>query len=339
MRLVVLAVISLLAQLGLTSVQVAAAPAVLEKRMFCVFDPLGANGSLFGTAKDFATKALEWGYDLKLRPYTDEKIATDDFKAGQCDSVLVTGARARPFNKFASTVEAIGAIPSEAVMRNLVNMLATPKAAKYMSEGRYEVVGIMPAGPIYLFLRDRTVDSIEELSGKRIATIDYDEPSKRLVRHVGASIVPANSANFSGKFNNGSVDVAYAPAVAYKPLELYKGIGKKGGIVRYNLAYLDFQILVHKDRFTPEFGIQSRKTVAEAYDKVAEFVNRDTQAIPEKYWVDLNPADVDKYNLMLRDVRIALRDEGVYHPTMLKILRKLRCRENPANAECVEKLE
>ena len=339
MRLVVLAVISLLAQLGLTSMQVAAAPAALEKRMFCVFDPLGANGSLFGTAKDFATKALEWGYDLKLRPYTDEKIATDDFKAGQCDSVLVTGARARPFNKFASTVEAIGAIPSESVMRNLVNMLATPKAAKYMSEGRYEVVGIMPAGPIYLFLRDRTVDSIEELSGKRIATIDYDEPSKRLVRHVGASIVPANSANFSGKFNNGSVDVAYAPAVAYKPLELYKGIGEKGGIVRYNLAYLDFQILVHKDRFTPEFGIQSRKTVAEAYDKVAEFVNRDTQAIPEKYWGDLNPADVDKYNLMLRDVRIALRDEGVYHPTMLKILRKLRCRENPANAECVEKLE
>lgn len=338
MRSAVLAVIGLIAQLGFTGVQ-AATPAPLEKRTFCVFDPLGANGSLFGTAKDYATKALEWGYDLKLRPYTDEKIATDDFKAGQCDAVLVTGARARPFNKFASTVEAIGAIPSETVMRNLVNMLATPKAARYMSEGRYEVVGIMPAGPIYLFLRDRSVDSVEELSGKRIATIDYDEPSKRLVRHIGASIVPANSANFSGKFNNGSVDVAYAPAVAYKPLELYKGMGEKGGIIRFNLAYLDFQVLVHKDRFSPEFGIRSRQTVAESYNQVSEFVARDTRAIPDKYWVDLSPEDVAQYNLMLRDVRIALRDEGVYHPIMLKILRKLRCRENPVNAECVEKLE
>jgi len=333
-----LALLSVIGLGSVTAVQ-AAAPTELKQRSFCVFDPLGANGSLYGTAKDFATKALEWGYDLDLHAYPDEKIASDDFKAEQCDAVLLTGARARPFNNFTSTVEAIGAVPSETVMRNLVHMLATPKAAKYMVEGRYEVAGIMPAGPIYLFLRDRTVDSVEEMSGKRIATIDYDEPSKRLVRHVGASIVPSNSANFSGKFNNGSVDVAYAPAVAYKPLELYKGIGDKGGIIRFNLAYLDFQIVIHKDRFDPQFGINSRKTIAEAYDKVAEFVQRDTQEIPDEYWVDLDPADVEKYNLMLRDVRLALREDGVYHPTMLKILRKLRCRENPTNAECVEKLE
>lgn len=327
--------IGLLGLLG--SVVVSAKP--LENRTFCVFDPLGANGSLFSTAKDYATKALEWGYDFHLRPYTDEKIATDDFKAHQCDAVLLTGARARPFNKFASTVEAIGAIPSESVMRNLVHMLASPKAAKYMVEGNYEVAGIMPAGPIYLFLRDRSVDSVEEMSGKRIATIDYDEPSKRLVRHVGASIVPSNSANFSGKFNNGSVDVAYAPALAYKPLELYKGMGEDGGVIRFNLAYLDFQLVVHKDRFDDQFGNQSRKTIAAAYDKVAEFIQRDTKEIPQKYWVELDPADVEKYNLMLRDVRLALREEGVYNPTMLTILRKLRCRENPTHAECVEKLE
>lgn len=337
MRLVVLATLGLVAQFAWASTHVT--PVVPEPRAFCVFDPMGANGSLFSTAKDYATSALEWGYDFKLRPYTDEKIAVDDFKAGQCDAVLVTGARARPFNKFASTVEAIGAIPSETVMRTLVNMLASPKAAKYMTQGRYEVVGIMPAGPIYLFLNDRTVDSVEELSGKRIATIDYDEPSKRLVRHVGASIVPANSANFSGKFNNGSVDVAYAPAVAYKPLELYKGMGDEGGIIRFNLAYLDFQIVTHKNRFHADFGIESRRAVAAAYDAVSELIKRDTEAIPKQYWVELDALDVDKYNLMLRDVRIALRDEGIYHPVMLKILRKLRCRENPANAECVEKLE
>lgn len=311
----------------------------LEKRTFCVYDPLGANGSIYGMTKDYSTIALEWGVDFHLRAYTDEKIAVDDFKAEQCDAVLMTGARARPFNKFTATVEAIGGVPSDDVMRNLVNTIASPKAAKFMTEGRYEVAGILPAGPIYLFLRDRTVDSVEELSGKRIATIEYDEPSMKLVNHVGASVVPSNSANFSGKFNNGSVDEAYAPAVAYKPLEMYKGLGNKGGILRFNLAYLDFQLILHKDRFPAEFGQKSRLKIASVFDRMREYIDKDTAEIDQKYWVDLTQDDHDKYNQMLRNVRISLRDEGVYDGNMLRLMRKLRCAETPAAAECVEKLE
>lgn len=311
----------------------------LEKRTFCVYDPLGANGSIYGMTKDYSTIALEWGVDFHLRAYTDEKIAVDDFKAEQCDAVLMTGARARPFNKFTATVEAIGGVPSDDVMRNLVNTIASPKAAKFMTEGRYEVAGILPAGPIYLFLRDRTVDSVEELSGKRIATIEYDEPSMKLVNHVGASVVPSNSANFSGKFNNGSVDAAYAPAVAYKPLEMYKGLGDKGGILRFNLAYLDFQLILHKDRFPADFGQKSRVKIASVFDRMREYIDKDTAEIDQKYWVDLSQDDHDKYNQMLRNVRISLRDEGVYDGNMLRLMRKLRCAETPAAAECVEKLE
>ena len=313
--------------------------AELEKRTFCVYDPLGANGSIYGMTKDYSTIALEWGVDFHLRAYTDEKIAVDDFKAEQCDAVLMTGARARPFNKFTATVEAIGGVPSDDVMRTLVNTIASPKAAKFMTEGRYEVAGILPAGPIYLFLRDRTVDSVEELSGKRIATIEYDEPSMKLVNHVGASVVPSNSANFSGKFNNGSVDAAYAPAVAYKPLEMYKGLGTKGGILRFNLAYLDFQLILHKDRFPADFGQKSRLKIASVFDRMRGFIDKDTAEIDPKYWVDLSKDDRDKYNQMLRNVRISLRDEGVYDANMLRLMRKLRCAETPAAAECVEKLE
>lgn len=318
----------------------AAAPAAsVSKRTFCVYDPLGANGSLFGMSKDYRTMALGWGVDFHLHAYTDEKIAIDDFKAEQCDAVLITGARARPFNQFTATVEAIGAVPSDDIMRNIIATVSSPKAAKYMTEGRYEVGGILPAGPIYLFVRDRRVDSVEELSGKRIATFEYDEPSIKLVNHVGASVVPANSANFSGKFNNGSVDAAYAPAVAYKPLEMYKGLGNKGGIMRFNLAYLDFQIILQKDRFPPDFGQQSREKIAALFDRMRTYIDRDTAEIDQKYWFDLSRADQDKYNQMLRSVRIELRDEGVYHPAMLRLMRKLRCVENPAAAECVEQLE
>ena len=311
----------------------------LPKLSICVFDPLGANGSLFNTMKDYRNAAFEWGADVEPRAYTDEKIAVDDFKAGQCDAMMVTGSRSRPFNKFAATIEAIGAIGDEDMLRTLLATISGPKAAKYMREGQYEVAGIMPAGPIYLFTRDKEIDTVEELSGKRVATIDYDEPSIYLVNHVGASMVPSNSANFSGKFNNGSVDVAYAPAVAYKPLELYKGLEENGGILNFVLAYMDFQIVIRADKFPEGFGQKSRSAVASYFDRVNEFVKKETNEIDPKYWIDL-PEDVQQqYGNILRDVRIKLRDKGVYDGKMLKLMRKLRCKSNPAAAECAEKLE
>lgn len=311
----------------------------LPKLSICVFDPLGSNGALFSTMKDYRNIAFEWGVDLAPKAYTDEKVAVDDFKAGQCDAVLVTGSRARPFNKFSASMEAVGAIGSKQMLRTLLATISTPKAAKYMNEGAYEVAGIMPAGPVYLFTRDRTIDTFEEFSGKRIATIEYDEPSIFLVNYVGASMVPSNSTNFSGKFNNGSVDIVYAPAVAYKPFELYKGLQNNGGILRFPLAYLNLQIIIRKNKFPEGFAQKSRSMVVTYFDKVDEFIKQETESIEEKYWVSLSEEDTSTYLGMLREVRIKLRDQGVYDANMLKLMRTLRCREVPTAAECAEKLE
>ena len=43
--------------------------------------------------KEYRIAALGWGVDFKLKPYTDEKTAAEDFKAGQCDGVVLTGTR------------------------------------------------------------------------------------------------------------------------------------------------------------------------------------------------------------------------------------------------------
>lgn len=189
-----------------------------EKRSFCVFDPVGANGPLFNLMKESKTVALKAGVELELRAYTDEKIAAEDFKAGQCDSVLLTGTRAREFNKFTGTLEAMGAITSNDQLRLILQTLHSPKGAKFMKEGSYEVAGVLPAGAIYLFMRDQSVKDVKDLQGKKIATQDYDPAALTMVRHVGGSVVPATSSTFAGKFNNGSVDIAYAPAVAYTPI-------------------------------------------------------------------------------------------------------------------------
>ena len=311
----------------------------LPTRSFCIFDPIGEKGPAYQGMLDYKAAALEWGALLDLNVYTNEAVALADFKAGHCDAVGLTGTRIRPFNKFTATIEAVGAIDDYDQMRKLVGMLANPKASKYMIEGDYEVAGIMPAGAVFEFVRDKAINSVEAAAGKRLATIDYDVASIKVVKHIGATMVPVSIATFAPRFNNGYVDLAYAPAIAYKPFEMYKGMGDKGGILRFNLAQMNGQLILRKDRFPAQFGQKSREYAYKNFPKALEHILEAEKNIPEKYWVDLSKEKHTKYKEMLRQVRIELKDEGIYDPRMLKILFKLRCRANPSHYECVENLE
>ena len=327
------ALAAILSVTSLFSISVQAQPPVSE-RSFCVFDPVGASGPLFAIAKTFQPVVLQQGVKLSLHAYTDEKVAAEDFKAGQCDAVLLTGTRAREFNKFTGSLEAMGAVPGEQEMRLLYNTLSQPKARPFLIDGPYEVAGVFPAGAIYLLTRDRSINKVEKLQGKRVATLDYDEASVRMVRHVGASVVGSSSANFAGKFNNGSVDLAYAPAVAYEPLELYKGVMPDGAVVRYALGYMNFQVIIHRDRFTEDAGQlvrnESSKRINEAYDIIAKA----EQGIPAKVWMDLPAEDIAEYDRMLRKVRLSLLADGVYDERAIRLMKAIRCRVDGARSEC-----
>jgi hypothetical protein len=312
----------------------AKAEAEILERSFCVFDPVGANGPLFAITKEFQPVAMQRGIRLNLRAYTDEKVAAEDFKAGQCDAVLLTGTRAREFNKFTGSLEAMGAVPGEQEMRLLYNTLSQPQARQFLVEGPYEVAGVFPGGAIYLHTRDRNVDSVEKLQGKRIATLDYDSASVRMVRHVGASVVGSNSANFAGKFNNGSVDLAYAPAVAYQPLELYKGVNTKGGVFKYALAYMNFQVIIHRDRFPDDAGQMVRDESIKRIDQAYEIIAEAEAGIPEEVWMHPPREDVAEYDRMLRQVRLSLLEDGVYDERAIKLMRAIRCRVDGSRSEC-----
>jgi hypothetical protein len=311
----------------------------LPTRTFCVFDPIGVKGPAYQGMLDYKAAALAWGVILDLQVHTNEAVALADFKAGHCDAVGLTGTRIRPFNKFTATIEAVGAIDDYDQMRKLVGMLANPKASKYMIEGNYEVAGIMPAGAVFVFVRDKAINSVEAAAGKRLATIDYDTASVKVVKHIGATMVPVSIATFAPRFNNGYVDLAYAPAIAYEPFEMYKGLGEKGGILRFNLAQMNGQLILRKDKFPEGFGQSSRDYAYSNFAKALEHIIAAEKGIPQKYWVDLPAEKHAEYKEMLRQVRLELRDEGIYDKRMLKILFKLRCRTNPSHYECSEKLE
>lgn len=305
----------------------------------CVFDVIGANGDLYNMVKDYALEMKAHGVDFNLKPYTDEGVAVGDFNAGQCDAVAATDLRTRPFNRFTGSISAVGALPTYDDLKTLLATLAQPKAAPLMKQNGYEVLGIVPAGAGYLFVNDRSIDTAGELAGKRMATLDYQKDAIHMVNFVKATVVPSDITNFAGKFNNGSVDTAYAPAFAYEALELYKGIGENGGIVDYPLAQLTIQLIAKDDVLDDATAQKAREVAWGMFPQAMDLISRQEAAIPDEQWVRIPEKDIQGYQEMFRQNRLEMRDgkngaPDVYHPKMLGLLSKIRCASNPSASEC-----
>ncbi|MDX1755097.1 MAG: putative solute-binding protein [Marinobacter sp.] len=305
----------------------------------CVFDVIGANGDVFNLMKDYALDVKSIGIDLNLKPYTDESVAIGDFNAGQCDAVAATDLRIRPYNRFTGSVSAVGALPTYDDLKTLLATLAQDKAAPLMKSDGYEVLGILPIGAGYLFTSDRSIDSAAELAGKRMATLDYQKDAIHMVNYVKATVVPSDITNFAGKFNNGSVDTAYAPAFAYEALELYKGLDPDGGIVNYTLAQLTVQIIVRDELIEDDIAQQARQIAWSMFPQTMDLVAQQESAIPNDKWIEISAEDKEGYQEMFRQNRIEMRDGSngaptVYDPRMLTLMANIRCSSNPGASEC-----
>ena len=313
--------------------------AEMPTKQFCVWDPVGSGGPVVTLMNDAKPKSLAWGVNLELQAYTDDKIAANDFKAGKCDAVLVTEVTARQFNSFTGTLGAVGAIPGQRELKTILSTLAAPKAAKLMREGPYEVAGILPVGSVFIFVRDRKVDNIEKFQGKKMAVLDNDPVAVNMVRRVGGSVVGASLSNFAGYFNNGGVDIIFAPAVAYETLELYKGVAENGGILAYPLLHTSMQILINWEKFPEGFGQEMRSYVQSRFDEMVDMVHTAESAIPQQYWVNIPVDRQNEYDEFMRQSRISLMNEGLYDARALKLMRKVRCHHEPTAGECVESPE
>lgn len=318
-----------------------AKPAFAESRTVCAYDPGGKSGEYHKLLEDFALEATAWGVEIEIKAYTDEETAAKDYEAGKCDGVVATGVRLQRFNRFSSTIEGIGAISDYKILQQLVDSFVKyPSAAQKLRSGEHEVVGVFPAGLVYLFVRDRNIDTAAELAGKRIATMDYDKAAPVMVDRVGAIMVPADLGSIGPKFNNGNVDAAYISAPAYQPFEMWRGLEPSGGIIRFPLAMATFQLMIRHDRFPEDFGAKARAALAGRFDEAKAAVLKTESAIPAKYWIDIPADDQRGYEDLFLQTRLDLRDKhGAYDATMLSVLRKLRCANDGGRAECVEKKE
>jgi hypothetical protein len=313
-------------------------PDKLVKRRLCVWDIMGQNGDMVALMKDYQVKAATLGVDFDVKGYVDEKVASEDFRVGYCDAVVLTGLRVRPYNAFTGSIEAVGAIPSYAHMKTLIDVLSAPTTARYMTTEKdgqsYEVAGILPFGSAYGFVNDRVIQGPEQLPGKKIAIFDYDKAQAKLVRDFGARSDPSDVTNFSAKFNNGQVDIVISPVTAYRPLELYRGLGKKGGIIDYVLAQVSIQVVIHPDRFPTGFGQSSRNYMKTLYDRQMRMITQYEGDVDPKYWIRVSAANTHRYDDMSRTARMALVQDGIYEPRMMALLRRIRCQIDASRAEC-----
>jgi len=308
------------------------------KQNVCVFDLLGKAGESYKVMEEWALNAKTWGANVNLIPYKDEEQADNDFQTNKCDAVAMTSMRSREYNKFGGSIDAIGSVPSYSIAQKaIVYTLDKRNDRRLISikDGvKYELAGISPLGMAYIFVRDRKIDSFDKAKGIKFAYLHYDIAQKAAVDRVGAVGVPSDISNFVKKFNTGEVDSVPSPAYAFKPLEIYRGLGTKGAMFTYPVMHVTANIIIKVDQFPSNFGSHSRAWALKRLPQTFKMIERMEAEIPSKYKLDISKEDEIKYQRLFREVRMDLTRRNVYDTTMMSVLKKARCTVDRTNFEC-----
>lgn len=304
----------------------------------CVFDLLGKSGESYKLIEEWALASKNWGTDVNLIAYQDEAKVEQDFKAGKCDAFYMTSMRARAYNKFAGSIDAIGGVPTNDIAQKSISYVLDKRNEKRlintMGKETFEVAGIGQIGSAYIFVRDKSVNSLARAEGKKFAVLHYDYAQKIMVTRIGAVPVMSEISNFIKKFNQAEVEIVAAPAYAFKPLEIYKGLGTHGAMINFPVVNVTADLIIRKNKFPEGFGMQSRSWFVKQLPKSFAMVKRMEAEIPAKYRMNLSKEDQMKYQKILREGRIDLTKQGIYDQTMMTVLKKARCTVERTNFEC-----
>lgn len=300
----------------------------------CVFDPLGSQGDNYSLMQDYAVAASQWGADIKLKPYPDEKRAAEDYKSGKCDGAAISSIRSRSINEFVGTISAPVAIVNSEQTKTILALMGNEKLAPDMLANGSEVVGVSTLGFAYIVTRNRSVNTIQELATLRFGTLSFDKVQKIVIEKIGGTAVPIEISDIGSKFNSGQVDAVLVPLVAYKPLELTKGVGTKGGIINFPLALMTFNVLINPDKFPAGYGQKSRTWFVGQINRQMSKVAKIEKSIDPSTWITVAPSNAAGYDKLMRESRVSFTKDGTYDKKMTGILKKIRCRQDPTLYDC-----
>lgn len=302
---------------------------------WCVFDVLGAAGPAKQMVDDYKIRALRWGIELTTDYYKDEQEAAAQFEAGHCDLINLPDFRARKYNHFTGSINAVGAIPDEEHLGRVIHSLAQTEAQPLMRSGDYEIMGIVFIGGLHAFVTDRNMTRPAALVGRRISILEGIEESDYLIEQNGMIAVETDLAGMFQQFNTKQVDYTVAPLIVYEGLELYQGLEPDGGISRYPFAMATMQLVARWARFPEGVGQKSREFVADSHLSIVKTIRGYEEPVPDKYWFDIPLQDFYHWDNAFTRARKDLAEAGIYNSKMLKLLKKVRCRSFPDRAECM----
>ncbi|WHP04543.1 DUF6091 family protein [Acinetobacter corruptisaponis] len=321
-----------------TAILLSVAGQTQAKQNICVFDLLGKAGDAFKITEDWAITAKNWQADIRLIPYQDEAKAQSDFEAGKCDGVYMTSMRARKYNRFAGSIDAIGGVTSNHVAQKAIHFALDKRNKSRLStivDGQnYEVAGILQFGLAYVFVHDKNMNTIEKFKGKKFAYLQYDEAQKEVINSLEMIAIPSEISNFVKKFNSNQVDAIAAPAYAFKPLEIEKGIENGGAMYLFPVVNITGDLIIRPGKFPANFGVQSRQWFIQQLPKSFAMVKRLEEDIPAKYKVSYPKEELVRHQKLLRDGRISLTKQGIYDPIMMSVLKRARCTVERTSFEC-----
>lgn len=308
-------------------------------RNFCIWDPLGKMGPIAATVEDQAVRSIHYGLDLTVTIFNNEDELVENFTTEKtCDAILVRGAVARNFNKFSGTIEAIGALPERKHLQLLMQVFINPRLNQYMTDGKYTVMGVATIGGNYVFMEKKSYTSLSDLNEKRIAVQTIEPPMQELALRYGADPVKGRMMANVQTYADNKVASMLSPAIAY----LVMGSGQSGagtGVLRNPVSQSTMQLIGRAEQFPDELAQLLREDFLLKFDNYAGRVDNEMNLVPDDFWIETPEDEMKKFDSIAQTVRLKMRDEGYYHPAMLRIARKIRCRFDPERNECIDPVE
>lgn len=308
------------------------------ERTFCVWDILGKAGPVYATVADQQFRSMHYGLELTLEAYQDEDKLVADLKSGVCDAALMSGARALEFNRYTGTIEALGAVPSLLHLQTIFTVLSSPKTAKRMTEGDYVVLGVASLGENYLYTASSNIISLQQLREKAVGVPEYDVSLNALAQRYQVDVNKGKLLSVVNRFTESEDSAMLAPIVGYH----IGGSGKvkRGmGIVNAPISQSTIQLIGRADLFPLGVAQILREDFLLKFENYTSRVEVERANIPKDKWFGVAPEKQQEIANKLQELRISLRDQGVYDADMIKLAKRVRCRVTSEANECRDNRE
>lgn len=322
---------------GIGLLSVVSQIAMANKLQICVFDIAGANGDTMNLMKDYVLAAKQWDVEIFPKVYTNLEKTVQDFEQKRCDGIVADNFTTRKYNSFMGTIGSVGTIPNYDIASRVFQALGSPRLTNKFNNRAYEVVGYIPYGFAYLFTKDRSINSLQSLSGKRLGIMETDPSQRRMAQRVGMTPIPMNIDNVATKFRRGEFDIVPVPLIAYQVFDGREILGEKGGVANYPLAMISMNLILHKGNYPIDFGQKSRRWFSQKSVKMMSTVEGWERHIPKHMFYDISKIDYPSYDRLMSQLRKEFIDNKTYDPTMINLIKGIRCKQDPQFIECKEK--